>query len=33
VQLIGRYGEEATLLRVSAQLEQARPWFHLRPTL
>ena len=26
VQLIGRPADEATLLRVSAQLEQARPW-------
>jgi amidase/6-aminohexanoate-cyclic-dimer hydrolase len=33
VQLIGRYGDEATLLRVSAQLEQAQPWSHLRPAL
>ena len=33
VQLIGRYADEATLLRVSAQLEQARPWFDRRPSL
>jgi amidase len=33
VQLIGRYGEEATLLRVSAQLEQERPWLARRPVL
>jgi Asp-tRNA(Asn)/Glu-tRNA(Gln) amidotransferase A subunit family amidase len=33
VQLGGRYGDEATLLRVSAQLEQARPWFNRRPVL
>jgi amidase/6-aminohexanoate-cyclic-dimer hydrolase len=33
VQLIGRYGEEATLLRVSAQLERVQPWFDRRPRL
>jgi amidase/6-aminohexanoate-cyclic-dimer hydrolase len=33
VQLIGRYGDEAGVLRVSAQLEQARPWFGRRPAL
>ena len=33
VQLLGRYGDEATLLRVSAQLEQERPWFNRRPQL
>jgi Asp-tRNA(Asn)/Glu-tRNA(Gln) amidotransferase A subunit family amidase len=33
VQLIGRYADEATLLRVSAQIEQARPWFDRRPAV
>lgn len=33
VQLIGRHGDEATILRVSAQLEAARPWRGRRPGL
>lgn len=27
------FGDEATLFRLAAQLEKARPWFHRRPTL
>jgi amidase len=33
VQLVGRQADEATLFRVSAQLEQARPWRDRRPPL
>ncbi len=33
VQLAGRFGDEATLLRLGAQLEKARPWFDVRPPL
>jgi amidase len=33
VHFAGRYGEEATLLGLAAQLEQAQPWFERVPSL
>ena len=30
-QFLGRFGDEATLFRLSGQLESARPWKHRRP--
>jgi amidase len=33
VQLVGRPWDEATVIRVSAQLETERPWSHVRPEL
>jgi amidase len=33
VQLVGRFGDESTLIRLGAQLEAARPWFGRKPAL
>ena len=33
VQLVARYGDEATLFRLGAQLETARPWFSRKPAI
>jgi amidase len=33
IQLVGRFGEEATLLRLAAELEKARPWVARHPAI
>lgn len=33
VQLVARYGDEATLVRLGSQIEAARPWFGRKPAL
>jgi Asp-tRNA(Asn)/Glu-tRNA(Gln) amidotransferase A subunit family amidase len=33
VQLVARFGDEATLFRLASQLESARPWFDRKPGL
>jgi amidase len=33
VQLVGRYGDDHTVVALAAQLERARPWSGRRPSL
>jgi amidase len=33
VQIVGRYGEEASILSLGAQLEKAQPWFDKKPPI
>jgi Asp-tRNA(Asn)/Glu-tRNA(Gln) amidotransferase A subunit family amidase len=31
VHMMARFGDDAMLMQLAAQLEQAAPWWHLRP--
>ncbi|MER9313617.1 amidase [Mesorhizobium australicum] len=33
IQIVGRFGDEATLVRIARDLEVARPWSHRRPKI
>jgi Asp-tRNA(Asn)/Glu-tRNA(Gln) amidotransferase A subunit family amidase len=33
VQLVARYGDEATLFRLASQIEATKPWFDRKPAL
>ncbi|MFG3594698.1 amidase [Bradyrhizobium sp. RDI18] len=33
LQIVGRFGDEATLVRIARDLEEARPWTHRRPSI
>jgi amidase len=33
VQLMARYGDEATLFRLASQIEAVSPWFDRKPAL
>ena len=33
MQFVGRFGDEATLLRLAAQIERAHPWIERKPAI
>jgi amidase len=33
IQIVGRFGDEATLVRVARDLEEALPWINRRPPI